>query len=54
VAPKLNVAPATGLLAGGSVVDLPDGSLLQPTITKVADMTAMVMALFIKRNAANH
>ena len=43
---------ATGLLPGGSVVELLDGSLLQPTITMVADMTPMMITLFIKRNAA--
>jgi hypothetical protein len=41
------------LLLGGGVVEPLDGSLLQPTMTMVADMTAMVMAFFIKRDAAN-
>jgi hypothetical protein len=57
VAPKENVGlpseAATGLLSGGSVVELLDGSLLQPTITMVADMTSMMIAFFIKRNAPN-
>jgi hypothetical protein len=35
------------LLPGGSVVELLDGSLLQPTITMVADMTPMMIAFFI-------
>jgi len=43
---------ATGLLPGGSVVELLDGSLLQPTITMVADMTPMMITFFIKPNAA--
>lgn len=54
VAPKENVGlpseTATGLLPGGSVVELLDGSLLQPTITMVADTTPMMIAFFIKRN----
>jgi hypothetical protein len=33
-------------------VELLDGSLLQPTITMVADMIPMMIAFFIKRNAA--
>ena len=56
VAPKKNVGlspeTAAGLLSGASVVELLDGSLLQPTITMVADMTPMVTAFFMKRNAA--
>ena len=56
VAPKNHVLlpseTATGLRPGGSVVELLDGSLLQPTITMVADMTPMMIAFFIKRNAA--
>jgi hypothetical protein len=56
VAPKYHVLlpseTAAGLLPGGSVVELLDGSLLQPTITMVADMTPMMIASFIKRNAA--
>jgi hypothetical protein len=56
VAPKYHVLlpseTATGLLPGGSVVELLGGSLLQPTITMVADMTPMMIAFFIKRIAA--
>jgi hypothetical protein len=54
VAPKKNVGlppeTATGLLSGASVVELLGGSLLQPTITMVADMSPMMIAFFIKRN----
>jgi hypothetical protein len=56
VAPKLNVLlpseTATGLLPGASAVELLDGSLLQPAIRMVADMTPMIIAFFIKRKAA--
>lgn len=55
VAPKNHVLlpseTATALLPGGGVVEPFDGSLLQPTIT-VTDMTAMMIAFFMKRNAA--
>ncbi len=55
VAPKEKVGlppeTAAGLLSGASLVELLDGSLLQPTITMVADMTPMMTAFFIKRNA---
>ena len=54
VAPKANVGlppeTAAGLLSDAGVVELLDGSLLQPIITMVADMTAMMIAFFIKRN----
>jgi hypothetical protein len=54
VAPKAKVGlpleTAVGLLSGASVVELLDGSLLQPAITMVADMTPMMIAFFIKRN----
>lgn len=43
---------ATALLPDGSVVELLDGSLLQPTITMVADMAAIMIALFIRGDAA--
>jgi hypothetical protein len=51
---KLGLLPetATGLPSGGGVVELLDGSLLQPTIKMVADMIPMMTAFFIKRNAA--
>ena len=56
VAPKekagLPPETATGLLPGGGVVALPDGSLPQPTITIVAEMTPAMTAYFIKRNSA--
>ena len=56
VAPKDQVGlppeTATGLLSGGSVVELPDGSLLHPTITMVAEMAPAMTAFFIKRNSA--
>ena len=45
---------AAGLLPGGSVVELLDGSLLQPTITTVADKIPMMIAFFIKRNDATN
>jgi hypothetical protein len=54
VAPKSQVLlpseTATPLLAGGGVMEPIDDSLLQPTITMVADMTAMRIAYFMKRN----
>ena len=56
VAPKNHVLlpseTATALLPGGGVVEPLDGSLLQPTITMVAEMTAMMIAFFLKRDAA--
>jgi len=56
VAPKNHVLlpseTATALLPGGGVVEPLDGSLLQPTITMVAEMTAMMIAFFMKRDAA--
>ena len=56
VAPKSHVLlpseTATALLPGGSEVELLDASLLQPTITIVADMAAMMIAFFIRRDAA--
>ena len=48
----LPLETATGLLPGGSVVELLDGSLLQPTIKMGADTTPTMIAFFIKRNAA--
>lgn len=54
VAPKNHVLlppeTATGLLPGGSVVELHDGSWLQPTNIMVTDKTPMMIAFFIKRN----
>jgi len=56
VAPKTHVLlpseTATGLLPGGSILELLDGSLVQPTITTVADMSPTMIAFFILRNAA--
>ena len=55
VAPKRNsglaLVTAAELVPDGGVVELFDGSLLQPTIAKVADMTPMMIAFFIMRNA---
>jgi hypothetical protein len=56
-APKYHVLlpseTATGLLPGGSVVELLDGTFLQPTNKMVTDKTPpMMIAFFIKRNAA--
>ncbi len=52
VAPKNHVLlpseTATALLPGGSEVELLDDSLLQPTITMVADMAAIMIVFFIK------
>ena len=45
-------ATAAGLLAGGGAVELRDASLLQPTIIMAADMTATIVASFIKDTAA--
>lgn len=58
MAPKYNVLlpseTATALLPGGGVLEPLDGSLLQPTITTVADMTAMIIAFFMRRMLPNH
>ena len=55
VAPKNHVLlpseTATALLPGGGVLEPLDGSLLQPTITMVADMIAVMIAIFIKLDA---
>jgi hypothetical protein len=42
---------ATALPSGGGVVERLDGSLLQPTITMVADIIAVMIAIFIKLDA---
>jgi len=55
VAPKLNVLlseTTTGVLPAGCAAERLDCSLLQPTIKMVADMIPMMIAFFIKRNAA--
>jgi hypothetical protein len=56
VAPKENAGllpeAATGLLSGGDVVELLDGSLLQPTITMVAAKTPAITVFLIKRHSA--
>ena len=52
VAPKnhalLPSETATALLPGGGVLEPLDGSLLQPAITMVTDMIAVMIAIFIK------
>lgn len=56
VAPKNHVLlpseTATALLPGAGVVEPLDGSLLQPTIKTVAEMTATIIAFFMKRDGA--
>ena len=56
VAPKEKVGlppeTTTGLLSGDGVVELVDRSLLQPTITIVAEITPAMTAFFIKRTSA--
>jgi hypothetical protein len=55
VAPKYHVLlpseTAAGLLADGSVAELLDGSLLQPTTKMVAAMSPIMIAFFIKSKA---
>ncbi len=56
VAPNKNsglaLVTAVELVPDAGVVELFDGSLLQPTNAKVADMTPMMTAFFIMRDAA--
>ena len=55
VAPKEKVGlleTATDLASGGGVMELVDGSLLQPTNKMVAEMTPAMTAFFIKGNSA--
>ena len=56
VAPKWNeLLPsetAADLPPAGRVVELLDGSLLQPTTTMVTDMTPITIVFFMMRNAA--
>jgi hypothetical protein len=57
MAPKYHVLlpseSATGLLPGGGVVELLGDFLPQPAIKIVAAIIPIVIAFFIKRNAAN-